>query len=76
LQATRIPTWATLGTANLAKLELPDSVREVIIGADYEANGAGEKAALAAAAKLIREGRKVRIARPPAPGDFNDLLQS
>jgi len=77
LQATRIPTWTTLGTSNLAKIELPAGIHEVIICADHDTNGAGEQAALAAAAKLIREGRKVRIAHPPVVGaDFNDLLQS
>jgi phage/plasmid primase-like uncharacterized protein len=74
LQATGIPTWAALGTANLAKVELPDGVREVIVCAD--ADEAGEKAALAAAKEFIRGRRRVRIARPPMAGDFNDLLRS
>jgi hypothetical protein len=40
-------------------------------------SGAGEKAALAAAAKFMREGRKVRIPSPPGAGtDFNDLLRT
>jgi putative DNA primase/helicase len=76
-QATGIATWAALGTANLARVELPTFVRQVIICADNDANGAGEKAALAAAAKLTREGCKVQIARPPgASMDFNDLLRA
>ena len=70
-QATGIATWATLGTSNLTRILLPDCVREVIIAAD--ADPAGEKAALQAAARFMREGRKARIARPAA-GDFNDLL--
>jgi len=76
-QATGIATWATLGTANLPRVKLPDCVREVIICADNDVSGAGETAALAAAAKFTREGRRVRIARPPSAGmDFNDLLRT
>jgi phage/plasmid primase-like uncharacterized protein len=49
-------------------------VRRVIVLADHDANGAGQRAARTAAQRWIREGRKVRIALPPAKGDFNDML--
>jgi hypothetical protein len=50
-------------------------VRQVIILADHDANGAGERAARAAAIRWVGEGRRVRIAMPPEPGtDFADLL--
>ena len=50
-------------------------MREVIILADHDANGAGERAAYAAAERWIAEGRRVRLALPPLPGaDFNDVL--
>jgi putative DNA primase/helicase len=76
-QAAGIPTWAALGTANLTRVELPACVGEVFICADHDVTGAGEKAALAAAAKFMREGRKTRIALPPGVGaDFNDLLRT
>jgi putative DNA primase/helicase len=76
-QATGIATWAALGTANFARIELPECVRQVIVCADHDVSGAGERAALAAAAKFMREGREVRIARPPSPDtDFNDLLRA
>jgi putative DNA primase/helicase len=71
-QAVGIPAWATLGTSNLARVELPECVRELIICAD--ADPAGERAAREAAARFMREGRRVRIARPMR-GDFNDALQ-
>jgi putative DNA primase/helicase len=71
LQATGLPTWATLGTSNLPRVELPDCVREVIICAD--ADQAGEKAALAAAAKFTRERRRARVARPLGGKDFNEM---
>lgn len=72
LQATAIPIWATLGTANLSRVELPDCVCEVLIAAD--SGEPGERAAHEAAARFMREGRRVRIARP-IHGDFNDALQ-
>lgn len=71
LQATGTPTWVSLGAANLARVELPEITREVIIAAD--ADDAGERAAQSAAQKFLREGRRVRIARPDAAGDFNDM---
>jgi putative DNA primase/helicase len=73
-QATGIPTWAALGTANLPHVELSAIVREIIICADADRNGAGERAAEAAAQGFLRDGRRVRIARPPAGADFNDVL--
>jgi putative DNA primase/helicase len=73
-QATGIPTWAALGTANLPHIELSAIVREIIICADADRNGVGERAAEAAARGFLRHGRRVRVARPPVGADFNDLL--
>ncbi len=73
MQATRIPTWATLGTSNLAQVKLPDCVRAVFIAAD--ADQAGERAAQEAAQRFLRDGRRVLVARPDREGsDFNDYL--
>jgi hypothetical protein len=73
-QATGIPSLAALSASGLANVQLPASVREVIIAAD--ADETGESAAFRAAQKFIREGRSVRIARPSRPGaDFNDRLK-
>ena len=72
-QATGIPTWAALGTANLTRVELPAVVREVIVCADNDPSCAGEKAALAAAERFKLEGRRVSIARPHIGKDFNDI---
>ena len=59
----------------MVALILPAIVRLVIILADNDANGAGERAAYAAAYRWLREGRRVRIAMSPEPGtDFNDML--
>ena len=51
---------------------LPANAREIIIFADGD--NAGEKAAQEAAKRFSAEGRAVRIARPPAGMDFNDVL--
>jgi DNA primase len=48
------------------------SVREIIILADGD--DAGEAAAQHCAGRWVREGRRVRIARPPRGMDFNDML--
>lgn len=71
LQATAIPIWATLGTANLSRVDLPDCVRELIICVD--ADPVGEQAAGKSATSFMHEGRRVRIARPQGGKDFNEM---
>jgi putative DNA primase/helicase len=56
----------------LRALALPDTVRDVIVLTDGD--DPGEAAARDAALRWKREGRRVRIARPPRGLDFNDLL--
>ena len=72
--ATRHPAWAALSTSGLRALELPKNVLDVIVLADGD--DAGEAAAQSAALRWKREGRRVRIARPPHGLDFNDILMS
>jgi DNA primase len=72
LQATGKPVWACLSTSGLKAVILPPEVNTVIIAADGDE--AGEKAAKEAARRFYLEGREVKIARPPAGMDFNDLL--
>jgi putative DNA primase/helicase len=75
MQATGMPAWAALSTSGMIALALPPGVREIIILADNDASGAGERAARKAAARWLAEGRTVRIAMPQEPGaDFNDVL--
>jgi putative DNA primase/helicase len=75
MQATAMPAWAALGTSGLVALVLPPIVRTVIILADHDVFGAGERAARSAAERWITEGRRVRLAMPPKPGtDFADVL--
>ncbi len=72
MQATGNPAWAALSTSGLRALDLPSDVREVIVLADGD--DPGEAAARASALRWQREGRRVRIARPPQGLDFNDML--
>ena len=72
--ATGHPAWAALSTSGLRSLDLPDVVRDVIVLADGD--DPGEAAARACAWRWKREGRRVRIARPPRGMDFNDLLKA
>jgi putative DNA primase/helicase len=74
MQATGQPAWAALSTAGLRSLEIPEHVKEVVVLADGDLPG--EEAAQYAARRWVREGRRVRIARPPKGQDFNDLLIS
>jgi putative DNA primase/helicase len=66
------PAWAALSTSGLRALDLPEDVHDVIVLADGD--DAGEAAARDCAWRWKREGRRVRIARPPQGFDFNDLL--
>jgi putative DNA primase/helicase len=72
MQATGNPAWAALSISGLRALDLPKDVRDVIVLADGD--DAGEAAARDCAWRWKREGRRVRIARPPQGMDFNDML--
>jgi putative DNA primase/helicase len=75
MQAMGLPGWAALSTSGLVALVLPPIVRNVVILADHDENGAGERAARLTADRWLAEGRRVWIAMPPQPGtDFNDVL--
>ena len=78
MTATGAPTWAALSTSGMVSLVLPPLplAATVVILADNDENGAGERAAYTAARRWLAEGRRVRIAMPPNPGtDFNDVLR-
>jgi putative DNA primase/helicase len=72
MQAIGHAAWAALSTSGLRSLDLPDGVHDVIVLADGD--DPGESAARDCAWRWKREGRRVRIARPPHGRDFNDLL--
>jgi putative DNA primase/helicase len=73
MQASGHTAWAALSTSGLRALNLPNDVRDVIMLADGD--DAGEAAARDCALRWQREGRRVRIARPPWGMDFNDMLK-
>ncbi len=77
--ATGLATWAAMFAGNILALELPGLplAGDLVIAADHDENGVGQKAAEAAAERWTREGRRVRIALPPRAGmDFNDMAQA
>jgi putative DNA primase/helicase len=71
-----VPVWAALSAAGIKNLVLPPEATHVVIAADHDASGTGERRAHDAATRWLAEGRRVRIAMPPEPGtDFNDILR-
>jgi hypothetical protein len=76
--ACAMPAWAALSADGIKNLVLPPpEASHIVICADNDASGTGERAAHDAAARWLIEGRRVRIALPPEVGtDFNDLLRT
>jgi hypothetical protein len=73
--ACAMPAWAALSAGGIRSLILPPEVTHIIICADHDASGTGERAAHDAATRWLAEGRRVRIAMPPVPGtDMADVL--
>jgi putative DNA primase/helicase len=67
--ATGLAGWASLSTSGLVVLRLPPVVRNVVILADHDRNGAGERAARAAARRWAAEGRRVQMYISPCVGE-------
>ena len=77
MQACSLPGWAALSANGITSLILPREATMVLICADNDVSGNGQRAAHDAAQRFLREGRRVRIAMPPtAETDFNDILTS
>ena len=70
----QIPTWATLGTSGMRTFEPPEEIRELLIFADRDENGAGEKAAWELAERMETKEKAVRIRVPSGHKDLNALL--
>ena len=67
--------WAAVYAGGLKTMELPPDVRRILIAADNDVSGVGQRNALAAYDRWRADGRQVCIKTPPAIGtDFNDLL--
>jgi putative DNA primase/helicase len=59
----------------MAKFPLLAGIEALTIFADYDANGAGERAARELEARWLQEGREVRIFIRDKLGDINDALR-
>ena len=77
-QITKCHTWATMNTAFMKKFRVPAGVKNLIIFADADANGAGHAAAFECAAANLHTKNDLETVsvRWPAQGDFNDLLNN
>jgi putative DNA primase/helicase len=70
-----IPTWAVLSTYGIESFEPPAEVNTLIIFADNDTNGAGQRAADALAARLSSR-ITIKVEMPEAPDtDWNDVLR-
>jgi phage/plasmid primase-like uncharacterized protein len=73
--ACAMPAWAALSAGGIRALALPCEATHVVICADHDASGIGQRAAQDAAQRWLAEGRRVRIATPPEPDtDMADVL--
>lgn len=73
--ANGLPVWAAVSAYGMAALVLPEIVKDVVIFADNDENGTGQKAANQLAERLISEGRTVRVLLPSVAGvDWLDVL--
>lgn len=79
-QLTGLAVWSCINAAMLKTVVLPDSVREVLIYGDndlpdHKGKNAGKEAAYILAARLVGEGRTVKVMLPPQAGtDWLDVL--
>jgi len=73
--ACAIPVWAALSAGGVERLVLPADATRVVICADYDVSGTGQRASHNAAQRWLAEGRHVRIVMPSEPDtDMADLL--
>ena len=79
--AMRVPEWrsaATVSIANMTRVKLPPSIRDVVVCADNDARNSAAVAAWATAVNhLLSLGCEVRSERPdPGFKDWNDQLRA
>jgi hypothetical protein len=65
MEACAMPGWAALSASGIRSLILPPEASKVLICADNDANGTGQRAVDCAAERFLRESRRVRVAMPP-----------
>jgi len=71
----KVPTWSVLSTYGITTFEPPSEIKRLIVFADNDANGAGQKAAYELAARLSGQ-LAVEVKLPDLPSmDWNDVLR-
>lgn len=80
-RATGMPVWATVSASLMEKFTPPPGVRKLVIWADRDRSGAGERAAKALKARMWSLGIEAAIMLPGTPippdrkgVDWNDVL--
>lgn len=69
------PMWSMGSDTSMAKFPVLAGIEALSIIADHDKNGAGEKAARAAAARWLEAGREVRVKIWTRLGDANDAFR-
>jgi putative DNA primase/helicase len=69
------PMWSMGSDTSMAKFPVLAGIEALSIIADHDKNGAGEKAARAAAARWLEAGREVRVKIWTKLGDANDAFR-
>lgn len=67
MAATGLPVWACLSAAGLSALQLPSCVKLVLVFADKDRSGTGERAAQALKTRLETTGIRVEVFNVPYP---------
>ena len=74
---TGAPAWAAVSANGLATLDFPQGVGDIVIAADHDPNGVGQRAANALRKKLMQEERAGCVLFPSTPGlDWLDVLNA
>lgn len=70
-----LQVWATVSASGMARLEIPEQVREIFVMADNDDSGIGEQAATNLAKRLLQSNRVTKIVIPEEPDtDWVDVL--
>jgi hypothetical protein len=68
MEIFNLPGWSAIHAAGVGSMALPACVQRVVIAADNDRSGAGQRNALVACRRWTAEGRAVRLAMPPTDG--------
>ena len=63
-----LPVWATISAGGMESLVVPEGIREILIFADNDANGVGQKAASTLADRMKEAGLHTEIYLPKITG--------